>query len=210
MPVDFCAGATFCEDFEKSDRGNGLWEEFKAINGDTFGRSAPSAGAGAFSLGVKVAAGGQSRHSALQRQIGTFGHVEMTFQIQIPPTFGDDGHTNLAHLDFGSGPEFVAAIIGEQNQIGLVIKDANRDYQLVNEVEVTPGTWHKVRLVIDLPGNPPTAHLDIDGKDAVTLDTLSVPFDGPPPFHLTLGPDYKTTTDAFEFRVDDVRIDARD
>ena len=200
---DFCAGATFCDDFEKSDKGNGLWQEFTAINGDTFERSAPSAGAGAFSLDLKVAGGGPTKHSALQRDIGIFGHVEMTFAIQIPPTFGADGHTNIAHLDFGTGPEFVAVI-------GLVIKDDARSFDLVNEIEVTPKTWHEVRLVIDLPANPPTAHMEIDGKDVVTLDTLAVPFEGPPPFHLTVGADYKSTKDPFEIRIDDLRIDARD
>jgi hypothetical protein len=52
--------------------------------------------------------------------------------------------------------------------------------------------------------------MDIDGKDAVTLDPLSVAFDGPPPLELTVGPDYKTTTEPYELRIDDVRIDARD
>lgn len=209
-PIDFCAGATFCEDFEQSDHGNGLWESFKAVNGDAFGRSAPSAGAGAFSLDVKVGAGPESKHSALQRDIGAFGHVEMTFAIRIPTTLGADGFTNLAHLDFGNESEFVATVMGEQNHVGLVIKDDNRDYQFVNSIEVHPDAWHKVRVVIDLPGNPPTAHMDIDGNDVVTLDTVSVSFTSPPPLELTLGPDYKTTTEAYEIRIDDLRIDARD
>jgi hypothetical protein len=207
--IDFCAGATFCDDFEKSDHGNGLWQGFGAINDDTFGRSAPSAGAGAFSLEVKVGPGSQSKHSAVQSDIGSFGHVEMTFAIRIPPTFGTDGFTNLAHLDFGNESEFVATIMGEQNSVGLAIKDDNRDYQYVNAIEVTPDAWHKVKLVIDLPGTPPTAHMEIDGTDVVTLDTLAVSFDGPPPLELTLGPDYKTTTEPYELRIDDLRIDAR-
>jgi len=209
-PVDFCAGATFCEDFEKGPQGNGLWEDFQAINGDVFAPQAPSAGAGASSLEILVTAGTETKHSSLKRDVGSFGHVEMVFSIQIPATFGDSGHTNITHLDFGSKSEFVATIVGEDNEIGLVIKDKDRNYQLVNKVVASPNEWHKVKLVIDLPGDPPTAHLEIDGKDAVTRDVLNVPFDAPPPFRLTLGPDYKTTEEQFLMRVDDVRIDARD
>lgn len=212
MPAtaDFCAGATFCEDFEKGPQGNGLWEDFKAINGDVFAPQAPSARSGASSLEILVTAGNEKKHSSLKRTIGNFGHVEMRFSIQIPATFGASGHTNIAHLDFGDNEDFVATLVGEDNEIGLVIKDKDRDYQLVNKVVASPNEWHEVKLVIDLPGAPPTAHLEIDGKDAVTRDILDTDFEAPPPVRLTLGPDYKTTEDQFLMRVDDLRIDARD
>lgn len=212
-PAALCAGAIFCDDFEAGERGNGLWEGFDATGPDAIVRGAPSAGPGSFSLGFDVAPTFDSPvHSALRRSLGEHDRVTLTFALQIPASFGDTGHSNLAHLDFGYGgdEEIVLVIVGTNDRVGLVTRDRDRNYELVNDVPIAPGTWHEVKLFVDLPSDPPTSRLTIDGKDVVTSDELSISFDQPPPVHLTLGPDYKDSPAAFGLRYDDVRVDAQD
>lgn len=203
-----CSGALFCDDFEAGPKGNGLWEGFEAINGDALVRTSPSAGSGSFSLGFIVSPGSQTTHSALRHDLGVLGHVELSFAIRVPMSFGlSGGHVNLAHLDFGEDAELVLAVVGEGNRIGLSTLDEIRTFDSVGDATASAGKWHTVKLVVDLPGTPATSRLSIDGVDVVTGDPLMVDFAGAPPVRLVVGPDYSTTGSAFEVRYDNVRID---
>lgn len=203
-----CDGAFFCDDFEASDKGNGQWTGFESVGFDAILHTPPSAGPGMFSLGFLLLDGSDT-HPSLRHDLGAHDHVELGFALRVPRSFGETGHVNIAHLDFGDS-EVVLTVIGERDRVGLVTLDDKRDFQLVREVAVTPDTWHDVKLVVDLPGEPATSKLTIDGVDVVANDVLAIPFKEAPQVSLTIGPDFKSTSASFEVRYDDVRVDVQD
>ncbi|HEY8073496.1 MAG TPA: LamG-like jellyroll fold domain-containing protein [Labilithrix sp.] len=203
--VDFCMGATFCDQFERADV-QGQWESFFASPDASGAITSARARSGASAFRVALPAAGNSG-AALRSQLAMSSRVTLTcflFFDQVPDR---DINVCETQYQYGARTNYVYFIVsqGTLQAVELEFVSGTQTYFKSHaDTPIITGRW--TELVVDVDLANVRATWTYDGTPMATNTPLDRAFAPAQPL-LTVGTSYSTAGTAFVFDTDDVRID---
>ncbi|MBX3223325.1 MAG: hypothetical protein KF795_22625 [Labilithrix sp.] len=205
--ADFCAGATFCDRFERTDP-TGEWDPPKVSNGSSLTLTTMRAHSGTSAMRTSFATGGSS--AALHKTLGTAKKVRLEYAVYLEELPMRDinigsidyhfaGRSNGVYFVFGGGQ--AKATEQEINDQGTMTHNGS-----LGAVALVTGRWVVLTIEVDHTVTPQLATLTYDGVVVADRKPLARSYPPSAP-KIVAGSDYASPGAAFRIDFDDLRVD---